>query len=369
MLFNSLDNASSPNFLPKQYFPELDGLRGLAILAVMFVHVPVQSLRPFFTLGWVGVDLFFVLSGFLITGILLDNKGNSKFFTTFYARRILRVFPVYYLVLLLVFVVGPAIYPSTQVYVVTPASYFLIFLQNVLLDLHGRGPLTVTWSLAIEEQFYAVWPLLVSLVPTQILTRLLIGVFLLSPLLRMIVVRFGIWEVEYHTLSRLDGLAIGSLIALWLRQMPRPLNQVITYSRVAFAAGTLGTALLIVHYQGDIQQSAFSFTFLALAFSGLLGLTLVASKSSSKSLLSHRYLRFTGRISYGMYLTHLFVFLAFSTKPARQLFERVPNPYLADTLLIGSSFTLAFSIAIIIWYSIERPILSLKQHFNFASEV
>jgi len=160
------------------FVPALDGLRGIAIILVMLHHFTyyrptsgideqIVSVLIFF---WTGVDLFFVLSGFLITGILLDTRGNERYFTSFYARRILRIFPLYYLILFLALVVLPK-FPAVHTVLIgqdasvdlPPQWPYWLYLTNFSIADRGwvHGWVDVAWSLAIEEQFYLIWPLVV----------------------------------------------------------------------------------------------------------------------------------------------------------------------------------------------------------------
>src|SRR5579864_5742100 len=164
-----MNGAGAASGGPK-FIPQLDGLRAFAILPVLLTHswyyapdVPISWLGP---QGWIGVDLFFVLSGFLITRILLESKDMPRYYLNFYARRGLRVWPVYYLLLFFVFVISAHLPPHWNRYfprTLFPARFFVFYLQNTFLDLPTIPfALAVTWSLATEEQFYLVWPFLVS---------------------------------------------------------------------------------------------------------------------------------------------------------------------------------------------------------------
>src|SRR5438105_4863766 len=148
--------------------PQLDGIRGVAILVVMFHNesgiYPSLRLENIFANGWMGVDLFFVLSGFLITGILLDSKDSETYFRDFYMRRCLRIWPLYYSMILFMFVILPATDSAAARIVFERSSpwwSYPFFLQTFFVQIPARaaGPLGVTWSLAIEEQFYLIWPL------------------------------------------------------------------------------------------------------------------------------------------------------------------------------------------------------------------
>src|SRR5688500_14259012 len=227
--------------------PALDGLRGIAIILVMLHHF--TYIRPtsgidgligsvmFFC--WSGVDLFFVLSGFLITGILLDTRGSEKYFTTFYARRTLRIFPLYYLVLFLALVVLPN-FPALHAMltaqeetgqVVMPAQWpYWLYLTNFAIADRGwvHGWVDVAWSLAIEEQFYLVWPLVIWLCPPRVVAVLCAVILVAEPAARVFLRGAEeepvlVLPIYVLTWFRLDGLAMGALLALAQRRGLLPL--------------------------------------------------------------------------------------------------------------------------------------------------
>src|SRR5690242_17688132 len=173
--------------LPKS-IPQLDALRGVAVLTVVFYHAadigPSLRLGRFVSFGYTGVDLFFVLSGFLITGILLQTREYAGYLKSFYARRALRIWPVYYALLFLAFVVLPMMRPEMSADIFRrsyPWQSFPFFLQNLFANVQASfDAVRVTWSLAIEEQFYIVWPLIVGFLPRRSLKLLAIAALLLS---------------------------------------------------------------------------------------------------------------------------------------------------------------------------------------------
>src|SRR5438093_6975850 len=182
---------------------------------------PSLYLQQVFANGWMGVDLFFVLSGLLITGILLDTKHSPGYFTNFYARRCLRLWPLYYSVIVLMFVVVPALRPSEAQAIFDRSSpwwAYPLFLQNFLVPhlTMATGLLAVTWSLAIEEQFYLVWPWVVRYCSTAQLGRLAVAVIVLSPVLRYWLDRRGV-DLHHNTFCRLDALMAGALLAVTVR--------------------------------------------------------------------------------------------------------------------------------------------------------
>src|SRR5205823_4965141 len=171
---------------------------------------PSLHLERLFANGWMGVDLFFVLSGFLITGILLDSTPSDRYVTNFYARRCLRIWPLYYALLVFMFVIVPRLRPSDAHAVFDKSSpwwAYPLFLQNVLLPspTNAAGPLAVTWSLAIEEQFYLVWPWVVRYASRAQIRRLALLVIGLSPALRLALSAYGV-NLYTNVFCRLDGL-------------------------------------------------------------------------------------------------------------------------------------------------------------------
>ena len=222
--------------------PELDGLRGLAILLVMLFHILPESIKltknPLFgllarsvSMGWVGVDIFFVLSGFLISSILLNTRDHPHYFRNFYARRILRIFPLYYLVIGTIFIFLPILSPDLASVQQPTWPYYVFYVQNwftiptlITSNLYSIslyfGP---AWSLAIEEQFYLIWPALVLLLSRRKLAFLSIAIVILSLAARLLLVQFdNSWKylqhfIYYGSFTRFDGFSVGALIAIAFR--------------------------------------------------------------------------------------------------------------------------------------------------------
>jgi peptidoglycan/LPS O-acetylase OafA/YrhL len=208
-----------------QRIPQPDVVRGIAILLVLVHNLNAFTVRPFSyltTYGWMGVDLFFVLSGFLITGILLDSKQSARFFTNFYARRCLRIWPLYYVVFLSIFVVLPLLWHQQAHDIFQRAhpwwSYFF-YLQNffVAQPLKSFGALGVTWSLAVEELFYLVWPLFVRFLGLTQLRWVAWCIILGSPALRLFLSNRHVL-IYSNPFCRLDGMMAGALLALYVRK-------------------------------------------------------------------------------------------------------------------------------------------------------
>jgi peptidoglycan/LPS O-acetylase OafA/YrhL len=205
-----------------KYYKNLDGVRAIAALMVMvfhfFQHVePSTKLLNILTkvsvFGQTGVTLFFVLSGFLITRILLDTKETTGYFKNFYLRRALRIFPLYYLFLAITYYVVPLIV-NTPFGSFNQQIFYFTYLQNFAITFNwdSVGPVHF-WSLAVEEHFYLFWPVVVYLFSTKNLSRVIIGIIIGALLLRIFMLNNG-YGVFYFTFTRFDSLAIGALLAI-----------------------------------------------------------------------------------------------------------------------------------------------------------
>jgi peptidoglycan/LPS O-acetylase OafA/YrhL len=336
--------------------PQLDGIRGIAILLVI-LHNETGQYRFFgldrvFANGWMGVDLFFVLSGFLITGILLDTKESAGYFKNFYARRCLRIWPLYYASLLLMFGIIPVLLPAhghTIFKRSSPWWAFPLFIQNFLIPAPARatGLLGVTWSLAIEEQFYLVWPLVVRFCSTPVLRWIALSVVCLSPVLRLFLSSMGV-DLYANTFSRLDGLMAGALVAIVIRGTDFVPSR---FLRAAWFALCLATPLAFVTEAFDARWIVFSMS--AVASVSLVYLSLYSGRRWLHGVLRNRFLVYTGTISYGLYLLHKIPFNVGTILHLNQY------PLLAAPVLLAA----AYGIAALSWTLLEKPFLNLKRFF------
>ncbi|HTE12584.1 MAG TPA: acyltransferase [Chitinophagaceae bacterium] len=282
---------------------QLSGLRGIAILLVLFVHLFGHGLLSnILYFGWSGVDLFFVLSGFLITGILIDTKQHKNYFKFFWIKRVLRIFPLYYGVLLVFAFISPhfpvtAWFGKYQLYFWTYTSNYLILTKGFF------HPLGHFWSLAAEEQFYVFWPFVVRFIsPRQLLAIAVLFIFtgiLIRHFSTNVVITFGL------PLARLDGLMIGSIVAVLIRQNKALLFRYINllfaallFIMVAYTAGYL--LIYGIREQSLFVRLPFTFTLIALFFGCVLVMSL--KHVWLKEILSNRLLLFFGKYSYGMYI-------------------------------------------------------------------
>ena len=281
----------------------MDGLRGIAILFVLSFHFFNHGfLHPYLFFGWTGVDLFFVLSGFLITGILLDTKSNKRFYRTFLIRRALRILPLYYAVLLVFaflsrYFVTTNWFKEYQIYFWTHTSNYLFLTKGFF------RPLGHFWSLAIEEQFYLLWPLVIWIFkPRQVV------IISLLLIISGIVIRFSFSNpiLTYgNPLAHMDGLLLGGISAILIRKNR---SVVFTYTGPAFFTSLFLLAvytLVCWWYLGIRETAAFirlPFTFTIISFVFVMFLLISLKHSSVAKPLSNRVLLFFGKYSYGMYI-------------------------------------------------------------------
>ena len=367
--------------LSRGHLVPLDGLRGLAILAVMASHLfavnyealwwPARLAGEIFYWGLWGVDLFFVLSGFLITGILVDSLQGPHFFRNFYMRRVLRIFPLYYGLLFLLFALTPELHIQWHGLKVP----LLLYLQNgwrlqPLTEQMGMNiSLNHLWSLAIEEQFYMVWPLLVFLArtPRRIMAASLAGCAMaLCFRLFLWGVRNNGFTTHFNVFARADTLLLGAVLALLYRGSWW--GALLRWSRPVF----LGLAALLIvsilevriwPFRSPLWAFAVQPSFVALASGALLAWSLQAGAFSR--VCSSRVLRFFGKYSYGLYVLHM-TFLP--------LLTRLIRPFLFD--LSGSkAFAVLGNAALVVaicsaaaWLSFhlyEKRFLRLKRFFDY----
>jgi peptidoglycan/LPS O-acetylase OafA/YrhL len=368
----------------RERMPALDGLRGLAILAVFFYHyaggtdqhphnLVLKAVYGVTRFGWAGVDLFFVLSGFLITGILFDTQNDPGYYKKFYARRSLRIFPIYYLYLAIVaalgLVVGVRWRPldaSFLLYVGFPAA----LIRPDLIPATAYIRITHLWSLCMEEQFYLVWPWLIALLATPKRILRMCGFLMCAALaLRMLVWGAGWlsagWAYTFLPF-RMDSLALGAALAILIRgKHTDMLAKVAPYVLGVAAAGLLAVfaASRTTDHEGPWIDT-FGFTMIAFASAGLLVLA-VLRHGMVYQLFSTQTLRTVGKYSYGLYLYHF---------PLAVLLDPMKPPlgHLLHSEIAGKVIFVTVSLVInlgLAWASFvlfESPIMKLKRRFGYA---
>ena len=379
----SLNGAASPE---RSRVTALDGIRGIAILGVLLLHYearqesPITALRflwaPLVGSGWAGVDLFFVLSGFLITGILLDTRKHPHFFRLFYARRTLRIFPLYYLALILIFLLAPPLQLAEPVPVATQLWYWS-YLSNLKMAWVGWGfaPAHTPhfWSLAIEEQFYLVWPAVVYFASALTVRRICVVVMISSLLSRLLLVLGNAPDsmVELLTSSRVEPLAVGALVASVLRHAPtaaiwRRLTRPVTIAALTmllFAVFMARSAQPKGIWMGTVGISAIAWLGAMAIVHGTDG----SRPSSRRSILENSLLTFFGRYSYGIYVWHypVMIVLASQQVTVAHLAEWTGSTNLANLLFVGTNLSVTLLFTLMSWQLVERPLLQLKSRFSY----
>jgi peptidoglycan/LPS O-acetylase OafA/YrhL len=402
----SIPRTSQADTLPladaRRHVPALDGLRGVAILLVLIHHftpdgtggspLTVAFLNAVHT-GWIGVDLFFVLSGFLITGILLDTRTAPGYFRNFIARRTLRIAPLYYGVLLFLFVALPLIAAFTRLdemsaplfghqgkelaEISNEQGWLWFYGTNlkIAFDSVRWGAVNHFWSLAVEEHFYLVWPFVVYFCSPKWLARVCVLCIGAALALRIVLMAHGVDPLVCYVLTpcRIDALAMGGLLAMLMRSdaaahLPRMAGTV--------SAGCTLLLLILVGSYGrfdreDALTSTVGYTLVAGLFAALVYASVMAPAGSwPNRVLTARWLMSFGKYSYGIYVLHHFF-----TKPLRELFpwskltHYLGSYMLAITAHLLIAIVISFAIGWLSYHLYEKHFLRLKRHFEYGKRV
>lgn len=379
--------------LTRTHYPLLDGLRGLAILLVMFYHFSLPHrhfhgheggwLLQLAQGGWLGVDLFFVLSGFLITGILIETRNQAHYFRNFLGRRFLRIWPLYYLSLMILLIALPLVLPSVPEQLQgmrDKQAWFWLYGANWLFASEGGFSQQTSggylWSLAVEEQFYILWPLVVYALPVRNLLRVSIALLGLSLLSRIALIHFGVGTGAVYTMTftHLDGLAVGSALAVCARSQ-RLTATVRRWLPVAAVLAALGLVAVRLS-DGDAffwsrYMATYGYTFAAVLFGALL--VWVISGRAALGLpraLNSRFMRQCGKYSYALYVVHVPVASAMFPI-GRRILEPVESSIGYDGVFVGNaalSFAASWILAALSWNLFEKRILALKHFFSYEGE-
>ncbi|MEP7280245.1 MAG: acyltransferase [Bacteroidota bacterium] len=347
--------------------PVLDGFRGLAILLVIGYHY-----SGFFSFGWVGVDLFFVLSGFLITGKLLESAGQKSYFYSFYLKRSLRIIPLYFFVLLFFFVVVPVFFHS----VVTASykdlfklqGYYWTFTVNIYESFHGwpdNIALVPLWSLACEMQFYLVWPFVVLLIyrHKKKYQLLAFAALIISAVLFRLYGNFFSYPFPIYRYvllpSRVDAFACGAILAACIKNgwYTKFLQKGWVLSVVSLL---LATAIMFNQHQlwyfGATLVGAYGYTLNALFWAGLIGFAWFVRNTILEKALSVHWLTAAGRYSYAMYIFHVPVKIV--------LIKLLMGSFLPGYLITVMAVVVTFGCSFLSYHAIEKRFLYFKDNLK-----
>jgi peptidoglycan/LPS O-acetylase OafA/YrhL len=348
----------------KNHIPALDGLRGFAALMVMWFHyfqnsdhVPSGSLGAYITkfnaIGQTGVDLFFVLSGFLITRILLCDKKRPFYFRNFYIKRSLRILPLYYLFLIYFLFIEPLLHGQT-ISAFSSYWWWFVYLQNIppTFGISSYGPAHY-WSLAIEEQFYFAWPLLVFFFRRRGLMVAALLMIVLSFGMRYIFL-FNGWNPFYFTLTRLDALSLGTILAIL---EPKLSSNVVLHRKILQIMLVACISLIFPAYLVFSGKSDFMIQLVKYPIAGgfyfifIAYLILSPTESFISRIFNNNYSIYLGGISYGLYVYH------------GTCFKWIDYISQKDSLLMVMPLSFLFTILIahLSFKFIESPFLSLKK--------
>ena len=356
-----------------KYIPTLDGIRGLAILAVVLYH-NFSGLSDQFYIGWMGVDLFFVLSGYLITNALMNTLYSRDYLRNFYAKRVLRIFPIYYLVLFVFLVLFPFIHflKAEFSYYIDHQLWFWLYMQNWLIIFNfpqGSGYFNHFWSLAVEEQFYLIWPFIILWLKKEKNLLIFMGLVLVA----LMAFRSTLWLLQldhfnytiFYRFTRIDGICVGCIIALLKRTHPDFLNK--NTAVVVTGLAILNFLFYFLNRSNQFEYPYFAFvgyTTFATMFGLLVDQATITKNKWFTKVFAIPPLRYIGKISYGFYIFHVPIYLlllpclnklagAFSLENQKTFFVS-----LAATLI-------AFVISVISYHIFEIRFLKLKKRFSY----
>lgn len=369
-----------PAPLSRRNLVALDGLRGLAILGVMCNHSSLpagtgilrQVARLGFAHGWAGVDLFFVLSGFLITGILLDTRECTNYFRSFYSRRALRIFPLYYSFLLLAWLVFPSTVRADWLPMRADWWLYPCYLMNwqvLWKDVWHANIVGHFWSLAVEEQFYFMWPLVVLALRPRWLLRTLACT-------EIAILVGRCWWVSQHganpmlytaTITRMDGLLFGAACAVIVRQyrVPRWAVEAMPWLSASFLAAYVAVVQFGNPRREDSTNLSGGLALLAAGFAAIL-LYAVLTDSERNWLqtgLRWKPLTRVGKYAYGIYVFHVPLFY-FVSQAVSRLPAAIGEAAWFRCATIVYEFSLAFGLASLSYNFFEKRFLALKDRFE-----
>lgn len=352
-------------------------MRGLAIAGVMLSHFlwrnewQQQAWWKLMQGGWLGVDLFFVLSGFLITGILLGSRDKERYWSNFYKRRILRIFPLYYAAVVFVWLTVVLVERDPgRLHGYDSFAWFFFMAPNIAMALKSNWlyhshvfNLNHLWSVAVEEQFYLIWPLIVRFLPVRYLVLVCLAIIAASPALRQWTdATFGQnWSVASYVLPycRFDGLAAGAFLAIYRRE---GWERYFPFDRWVARLLAIGMGIWLINMlvYGD---NAYRGTAAALLFGALVYLALNPQPGAwTRRFFENRFLCHLGTYSYGLYVFHQMFEYVWMNGFGHYL-QGIASPGVGQVVYIVLAFGGTYGLARLSWYFLEEPFLRLKDRW------
>ena len=361
-------NIQKPN-PNSQHFALFDGFRGLAILLVMALHFVG------FTPGWAGVDVFFVLSGFLITWKLVQGLNEPNYYLNFYWRRVVRIFPLYFALLVFVFFIFPILIPSlvTTSYrnLMDIQAWYWMFSQNIYNARHG-WPENISiihlWSLAVEVQFYLAWPFVIRFFYKKgnQLTWVVVGLIVFAIVFRLFADKFISMTPLYRYVllpGRIDAFAAGALLYLLIQSNANRLKQILFWIAIT------GMALIVLLYVvlhipmhfTEPFTSRLGFTLIDVTLAAVIGYGLLATKSSLvQQVFTKKILTSIGRYSYAMYIVHMPLWTMLNRLLQNKYGLQLKNETLLLWAVSLGLTVVVYVIAYISYHRFERYFMRLK---------
>ena len=347
-----------------KHYNELDGIRAIAVIMVMFYHffkdVTVQNdilliVQKLSLFGKTGVSLFFVLSGFLITRILLNTKRDDSYFKSFYIKRVLRIFPLYYFFLLIYYFVVP-LFLHQPIAGFSQQVWYWTFMQNFALtfDWNSVGPIHY-WSLSVEEHFYLFWPLVIYYCSIKNIKWAILSLCVISFFVRFILIENRI-EESLFTFARFDELAIGSFLAILEFE-----KKLVTENLKKFVAVFIIFLIPLIYISLNngnysLLESCARYLVLAMVYGSFVAIAIITEpKNWIKKTLNNQILKTIGKVSFGLYVYHPICFHLIINE------LRITNL----TLCFLLSFGLAYIVSILSFNLLEKKFLKLKERFSY----
>jgi peptidoglycan/LPS O-acetylase OafA/YrhL len=363
--------------------PALDGVRGIAILLVLLMHLGAimrsnAFIRAAFGVGWIGVDLFFVLSGFLITRIVIATREDSRYYRRFYIRRGLRIWPLYLVYVLVIYsglhllahigavqhLAAESVFAARALHLSRPLIVYLLFIQNLV---GFNDMLGLTWSLCIEEHFYLIWPLLVRRFLLGALKKALWVALAMSPLLRLALLLY--WQahrmthgdyfsfINQVTPFHLDSIVAGCLLGIYWTEAEWPARLRRRFL-LLLICGFLASVFCISLMPYSEIVCSFTFSALAILFAGVVGMVLLGW---NQRILVNPLLRYFGKISYGFYLIHYPVVGIFQSHTLLHRLFPLHNVFLMELAGAVCATVVSLCLASASWKWFEKPVLGWKR--------